>query len=87
VLCSGNDRFVHAADEQQSRAVAEALSIREVVSEPDSSLFVDVTVRLGPEWSLLPDSTEDDLAHRPWWDPRRYLNKNDGNEGSRPTGL
>ena len=31
--------------------VAGALGIGDVRSEPDSTLFVDVTVRLGPEWS------------------------------------
>ena len=38
-------------DLNQARAVAGALGIPRVLSEPDSTLFVDVTVRLGPEWS------------------------------------
>ena len=36
---------------QTAASVAEALGIRSVTSEPDSNLFVDVTVRLGSDWS------------------------------------
>lgn len=36
--------------ERPARAVARALGIPDVRSEPDSGLYVDVTVRLGPEW-------------------------------------
>lgn len=35
----------------KAAAVAEALGIPSVTSEPDPNLFVDVTVRLGAEWS------------------------------------
>ncbi len=35
----------------KAAAVAAALGVRSVTSEPDSNLFVDVTVRLGAEWS------------------------------------
>ena len=35
---------------QKAAAVADALGVRSVVSEPDPNLFVDVTVRLGSDW-------------------------------------
>ncbi len=35
---------------ETARSVADALGIRSIRSEPDSSLLVDVTVRLGPDW-------------------------------------
>lgn len=56
-----------------ARTVADALGIREVLSEPDSNLFVDVTVRLGPEWSGVPDPLQDDSGRRHWWDLRRLI--------------
>ncbi|MGW8266367.1 MAG: LytR C-terminal domain-containing protein [Longimicrobiales bacterium] len=58
-----------------ARTVADALGIRAVVLEPDSNLFVDVTVRLGPEWAL----EEEPIGTRApsWWDLRRYLRKRD----------
>src|SRR6185503_2557878 len=34
-----------------ARGVADALGIRSVRSEPDSNLFVDVSVRLGEQWA------------------------------------
>jgi hypothetical protein len=34
-----------------AQKVADALGISRVVSDPDSTLLVDVTVRLGPEWA------------------------------------
>ena len=36
---------------QKAAAVADALGIRSVTSEPDANLFVDVTVRLGSDWA------------------------------------
>jgi len=60
-----------------ARDVADALGIREVVSVPDSSLYVDVTVRLGPEWSLEPDPGGGGRGGRRWWDLRRFLPKNE----------
>ena len=32
--------------------VADVLAIDSVISEPDLNLFVDVTVRLGAEWTI-----------------------------------
>ncbi len=39
-----------AGNVQRAAAVAEVLGIRRLFSEPDSNLFVDVTVRLGSDW-------------------------------------
>jgi hypothetical protein len=60
-----------------ARKVADALGIREVRTEPDSNLYVDLTVRLGPEWSL-PGQTESEGPGPPaWWDIRRFFSKHD----------
>ena len=56
-----------------AQAVADALGIRGVVSEPDSNLFVDVTVRLGPEWALDAESVGTQGPSR--WDLRRFFRK------------
>ncbi len=66
------DRVGHA---ETANLVAEALGLTRVLSEPDSTLFVDVTVHLGPDW----DGSE--LAPEPiggevhWWDLRRFLRR------------
>ena len=57
---------------ERARAVADALGIREVRSEPDSNLFVDVSVVLGGEWEP-PAPAAPAPVERPWWDPRRFL--------------
>jgi hypothetical protein len=56
-----------------ARAVAAGLGIRRVRSKPDSSLYVDVTVRLGAEWAPSGPEEEALLPSPPWWDLRRYL--------------
>ena len=58
---------------EAARAVAEALGILEVSSQPDSTLFVDVTVRLGPEWSVEQRAEEGEEGALRWWDPRRFF--------------
>ena len=58
-----------------ARFVADALNIRTVRSEPDSNLFVDVTVRLGPEWTLPESSSDAESTPPPWWDIRRFFGK------------
>ena len=62
-----------------ARAVADVLGIREVRTEPDSNLFVDVTVRLGPEWTVA-EVVEEEQPQRPWWDLRRFIPGKDGGE-------
>lgn len=58
-----------------ARAVADALGIRNVRSEPDANLYLDVSVVLGTDW-LPPDLAEAAAAPvRPWWDPRGWLNR------------
>lgn len=58
-----------------ARAVAAALGIDNVQSDPDPNLFVDVTVVLGRDWAG-PDgaatvgSSDDEGA---WWDPRSWF--------------
>ena len=46
---------------ERARAVAMALGVGRVVSDPNPGLYADVTVRLGPEWSppSLPEDPED----------------------------
>jgi len=71
---------------EDARKVADALGIREVRSEPDSNLYVELTVRLGPEW---PQTLEpaDVIAGSPaWWDIRRFFSKEDTTGTSDPRG-
>lgn len=60
VVSLGNARtFGHDAtavidrvgDPEKAAAVARALGVQRIASEPDSNLYVDVTVRLGSDWS------------------------------------
>lgn len=44
-------------DPSLARAVAEALGIDNVVSEPDANLYVDVSVVLGAEWTAAEETT------------------------------
>jgi LytR cell envelope-related transcriptional attenuator len=60
-------------DLEMAQAVANALGIRNVFSEPDSNLFVDVSVMLGSEW-LTPDvAPEATRVERARWDPRGWF--------------
>ena len=56
-----------------ARQIADALGIEMVLSEPDSTRLVELTVKLGPAWA--PPSVEpapsDSLT--PWWDLLRYF--------------
>ena len=56
-----------------ARAVADALGIRSVLSEPDSNRFVDVSVVLGGDWDLPSPPAAPVAVARPWWDLRRLL--------------
>ncbi len=58
----GSDTTVvidRVGETSKAAAVARALGVVRVVSEPDSNLFVDVTVRLGSDWSA-PPAVEDE---------------------------
>lgn len=61
----------------RARDVADALGIRNVRSEPDSNLYLDVTVVLGKDWEPAPPPTAEPRTgpERPWWDPRRWLGR------------
>ena len=57
-----------------ARAVADALGIRQVRIEPDSNLYLDVTVVLGEVWE--PTVVEELPDPEPaWWSPRRWLRR------------
>lgn len=60
-----------------ARAVANALGIGNVLSEPDPNLFVDVTVLLGREWSAkaLEGVQSEATPRRAPWDPRGWLGR------------
>lgn len=69
-----------------ARTVADALGIRQVRSEPDTNLFVDVSVRLGEEWDR-PAPEEEAAAPAPrWWDVRRYLQRTPSTPAERAGG-
>ena len=56
-----------------ARAVADVLGIRNVRSEPDSNLYLDVSVKLGREWLPVPDDSGVEAPVRNWWDPRGWF--------------
>ena len=60
-----------------ARAAADALGVRNVRSEPDSNLYLDVTVVLGRDWEPAPPPTSAAAERpvRPWWDPRGWLGR------------
>jgi hypothetical protein len=59
-----------------AEAVANALGIGNVLSEPDPSLFVDVTVLLGRTWSGPPGGSPlREPPSRAPWDPRGWLDR------------
>ena len=66
--------------------VAEALGILQLRSEPDSTRFVDVTVRLGPDWTGPKPAVEEERKPAPWWDLRRIFRRNDQPEPENPLG-
>lgn len=72
-----------------ARAVADALGIRAVRSEPDSNLFVDVSVLLGGVWELPPEAAPPAPEPR-WWDLRRFAPREEQPQrepaGVRPAG-
>ncbi len=60
---------------EMAHQVAGALGILRVQSEPDSTLFLDVTVRLGKDWEPSPMVVEEEEVPSPWWDFRRFFRK------------
>lgn len=58
----------------QAQAVAKALGIDNVLSEPNPNLYVDVTVVLGRAWD--PELDDRDIpapGTLSWWDPRGWF--------------
>jgi len=62
---------------ERARSVADALGIRNVRSEPDSNLYLDVSVVLGRDWQPAPPPEEEPAGgrSRPWWDPRGWVGR------------
>lgn len=70
-------------DPETAAAVARALGIRRVVSQPNPNLYVDVTVRIGAEWKV-PDTGGGESSLRgagAWWS--RFLGELGSAPGSR----
>jgi len=63
----------------RARDVADALGIRNLRSEPDSNLYLDVTVVLGRDWQPPPpeeaEPEPEAARRRPWWDPRGWVGR------------
>jgi hypothetical protein len=57
-------------------AVADVLGIPGVREEPDTTRYVDVTVRLGPEWRPPGEAVEVEEPEAPWWDVRKLFKGN-----------
>lgn len=69
------DRSGHV---ESARSVADALGIRSVRSEPDSNLYLDVSVMLGKDWvpaEQQSTASETGDSVRAWWNPRRWLKR------------
>ena len=56
----------------KARAVADVLDAATVISEADSTLYLDVTVLLGAEWDLAEPEPENVRA-LPWWNLTRWM--------------
>ncbi len=72
----GDDSTVvvdRTGDLDAARAVADVLGARSVRAEPDSNLYLDVTVLLGREWTPQQTEASDGEGSRPWWDLRRLF--------------
>jgi len=60
---------------ENARAVADVLGINNVRSQPDSNLYLDVSVLLGSDWRR-PDLPKTDESEQPaWWDPRAWFER------------
>jgi hypothetical protein len=63
----------------KARAVAEVMGAATVLSEADSTLYLDVTVLLGAEWDVIEEEAPTDEV-KPWWDVTRWMRKPAGPE-------
>lgn len=84
--------FDRVGEPALAERVAAALGIRSVRAEPDSNLYLEVSVVLGADWDPPParaGSATDSAEIRAWWDLRRLFRKSDpgaGGAGSGPPG-
>jgi len=69
---------------ETARSVAEALGIPQFRSEPDSSRFVEVSVRLGPDWTPPQLTAEENQDPAHWWDLRRLFRRKTTSESENP---
>jgi hypothetical protein len=58
---------------EAAAAVARALGTDWVESQPDTTLYLDVTVHLGRGWTPDAPVNESEGDEVPWWDIRRFL--------------
>ncbi len=58
-----------------ARSVADALGIRSVRTEPDSNLYLDVSVVLGTDWTPTDEGPAESRQARPRWDPRGWVGR------------
>jgi hypothetical protein len=60
-----------------ARSVADAMGIPRVLAEPDSNLYLDVTVILGRAWDPPPGPPAEG-PEPAWWDLRRFFEETPG---------
>jgi len=60
-------------DPNPALSVASVLGIRNVRSEPDSNLYLDISVLLGSQWLPPVDSTQSEETTTVWWDLWSWL--------------
>jgi LytR cell envelope-related transcriptional attenuator len=65
--------FDRTGDLEAARAVADVLGARSVRAEPDSNLYLDVTVLLGREWTPQKPEISGGEGSGAWWDLRRWF--------------
>jgi hypothetical protein len=67
-----------------AQLIAGALGIPGIRTEADSTLLVDITVLLGPEW-VAPEGEGGKVEDPPaWWDLRRFFRKDEPNDPEHP---
>jgi hypothetical protein len=72
-----------------ARSVADALGIPRVLSDPDSNLYLDVTVVLREDWTAPRVEAPEPRAAAgglPWWNPRRWVSRREPAARRVPTG-
>ena len=62
-------------DPNPALSVASVLGIRNVRSEPDSNLYLDISVLLGSQWLPHVDSTQSEETTTVWWDLWSWLQR------------